>query len=102
VALHVVDWEGGDPPLLAIHGSTMSGCALTALCEQLAPRVRVVGFSMGGAIDDQLRAAPHGEPFVARRSDHTKLVRDPEAELVEAILGFARRCRAGAGAAQAR
>jgi pimeloyl-ACP methyl ester carboxylesterase len=274
VTLHVVDWEGGDPPLLAIHGSTMSGYALTALCEQLAPRVRVVapdlrghgfsdkppsdygveqhardllglvgrlrldrpvvvGFSMGGAIatamaadapvgglvlldgvvgdrafaenaaaltvppfrqglsdrfggfteyaersrgrrnalsseaervlermghyelvptgdgtlrrrairraleetrlslaaydslaelarvtcpvlvvhaalpwrdgvpylpahaiDDQLRAAPHAEHFVARRSDHAMLVRDPEAELVEAILGFAQRCRA--------
>jgi pimeloyl-ACP methyl ester carboxylesterase/DNA-binding SARP family transcriptional activator len=274
VTLHVVDWEGGDPPLLAIHGSTMSGYALTALCEQLAPRVRVVapdlrghgfsdkppsdygverhaqdllelmsrmgldrpvvvGFSMGGAIatamavdapvgglvlldgvvgnsafaenaaartvsmlqadvsarfgglaeylarlhkrripfsseaervvermghyelvptgdgtlrrrairraleetwlslaardslaelarvacpvlvvhaalpfrdatpylpahaiDDQLRAAPHAEHFVARRSDHAMLVRDPEAELVEAILDFAHRCRA--------
>jgi pimeloyl-ACP methyl ester carboxylesterase/DNA-binding SARP family transcriptional activator len=274
VTLHVVDWEGGDPPLLAIHGSTMSGYALTALCEQLAPRVRVVapdlrghgfsdkppsdygveqhardllelvrgmgldrpvvvGFSMGGAIatamaaaapvgglvlldgvvgnsaftenaaartvspflerlsdrfgglteyvarlhrrhiplsseaervvermghyelapagdgtlrrrairraleetwlslaardtladlarvacpvlvvhaalpfrdgtpylpahaiGDQLRAVPHVGHFVARRSDHTMLVRDPEPELVEAILDFAHRCRA--------
>jgi pimeloyl-ACP methyl ester carboxylesterase len=45
------------------------------------------------AIDDQLRAAPHAEHFVARRSTHPMLVRDPEAGLVEAILGFAHRCR---------
>jgi hypothetical protein len=48
------------------------------------------------AIEDQLRAAPHAERFVARRSTHPVLVRNPEPEMVDAIADFARRCAAAA------
>ena len=42
------------------------------------------------AIDEQLRAAPHARRFVARRSNHPMLVRDPEPDLVQAIKDFVR------------
>src|SRR5262249_38749023 len=45
---HVVDWPGGEPAILGIHGSTMSAYALTALAEQLAPDVRFVAADLRG------------------------------------------------------
>ena len=42
-------------------------------------------------VEAQLRAAPRAQLFVARRSTHGTLVVDPEPDLIEAIMVFARR-----------
>ncbi|HEY7519913.1 MAG TPA: alpha/beta fold hydrolase [Methylomirabilota bacterium] len=49
-------------------------------------------------VEAQLRAAPHAELFVAEHSDHATLVRDPAPSMVAALLAFASRCAAAAGA----
>lgn len=48
LTLHSVDWPGGEPPILAIHGSTMSAYTFTALAERLAPDVRFVAVDLRG------------------------------------------------------
>lgn len=48
VTLHIVDWPGGDPAILGIHGSGNSAYALTALAERLAPTHRFVGVDLRG------------------------------------------------------
>jgi DNA-binding SARP family transcriptional activator len=41
ITIHVVDWPGGDPPIVAIHGSTGHASSYTAMGEQLKTSVRV-------------------------------------------------------------
>ncbi|MGH9194644.1 MAG: alpha/beta hydrolase, partial [Acidimicrobiia bacterium] len=41
----------------------------------------------------QLRAASGAQLYVAIRSDHASLIRDPEPEMVDAVLTFLQRCR---------
>jgi pimeloyl-ACP methyl ester carboxylesterase len=41
----------------------------------------------------QMRVVPHAELFLARHSQHSTLVRDPEPEMIETIQRFVRRCR---------
>ena len=50
-------------------------------------------------VQAQLRAAPGAQLFVAARSNHAGLIRDPEPEMVDEILQFLQRCRVlwGAG-----
>ena len=48
LTLHVVDWPGGEPAILAIHGSSMSAYTFTALAERLAPDVRFVAVDLRG------------------------------------------------------
>lgn len=48
VTLHIVDWMGGEPTVLAIHGSAGMAHTLGALAERLAPMVRVVGVDLRG------------------------------------------------------
>ena len=48
LTLHVVDWPGMEPAIVAIHGSTMSAYTFTALAEQLAPRARFVAVDLRG------------------------------------------------------
>ena len=43
-------------------------------------------------VEAQLRAAPGAQLFVARRSTHGTIVRDPEPDMIEAIMVFVRRC----------
>jgi len=43
-----VDWMGGDPTVLAIHGSAGMAHTLGALAQRLAPTVRVVGVDLRG------------------------------------------------------
>ena len=50
-------------------------------------------------VEAQLRVAPQAELFVAEHFDHGTLVRDPAPSMVAAILAFASRCAAVAGAA---
>ncbi|MGH7392750.1 MAG: alpha/beta fold hydrolase [Candidatus Rokuibacteriota bacterium] len=48
VTLHVVDWAGGEPTLLAIHGSAGMAHNFEALARRLTPRFRVVGVDLRG------------------------------------------------------
>ena len=48
LTLHIVDWPGEEPAILAIHGSTMSAYTFTALAERLAPDVRFVAVDLRG------------------------------------------------------
>ena len=48
LTLHIVDWPGAEPPILAIHGSTMSAYTFTALAERLTPDVRFVAVDLRG------------------------------------------------------
>ena len=46
--MHVVDWPGEEPPILAIHGSAGHAYGLTALGERLAPDVRFLALDLRG------------------------------------------------------
>ena len=48
VTLHVVDWPGGEPTILAIHGSIGSAYTFAALAERIAPEYRFVGVDLRG------------------------------------------------------
>ncbi len=48
LTLHIVDWPGAEPPILAIHGSTMSAYTFTALAERLSPDIRFVAVDLRG------------------------------------------------------
>jgi pimeloyl-ACP methyl ester carboxylesterase/DNA-binding SARP family transcriptional activator len=48
VTLHIVEWAGGEPTILAIHGSAGMAHNFEALARQLAPTFRVVGVDLRG------------------------------------------------------
>jgi pimeloyl-ACP methyl ester carboxylesterase len=48
ITMHVVEWPGHEPPVLAIHGSAGHAYGLTALGERLAPDVRFVAIDLRG------------------------------------------------------
>ena len=48
VTIHVVSWPGSGRPVLAIHGSGMSGYAMTRLAERLLPELCVVAPDLRG------------------------------------------------------
>jgi pimeloyl-ACP methyl ester carboxylesterase/DNA-binding SARP family transcriptional activator len=48
LTLHIVDWPGAEPAILAIHGSTMSAYSFTALAERLSPDIRFVAVDLRG------------------------------------------------------
>ena len=48
ITMHVVDWPGEEPSILAIHGSAGHAYGLTALGERLAPDVRFVAVDLRG------------------------------------------------------
>lgn len=48
VTIHVVEWTGDEPAILAIHGSAGSAYGLAALGERLAPGIRFVAFDLRG------------------------------------------------------
>jgi pimeloyl-ACP methyl ester carboxylesterase/DNA-binding SARP family transcriptional activator len=48
VTLHVVDWAGGDPTLVVIHGSAGMAHNFEALARVLTPRFRVIGVDLRG------------------------------------------------------
>jgi pimeloyl-ACP methyl ester carboxylesterase/DNA-binding SARP family transcriptional activator len=48
VTLHVVDWHGDEPTILAIHGSAQMGHSFGALAERLAPVHHVVALDLRG------------------------------------------------------
>lgn len=48
VTIHVVRWPGRGRPVLAIHGSAMSGYAMTTLAERLQPELCLVAPDLRG------------------------------------------------------
>ena len=48
VTLHTVDWAGGEPTVLGIHGSAGMAHTFGALAERLAATVRFVGVDLRG------------------------------------------------------
>jgi pimeloyl-ACP methyl ester carboxylesterase len=48
LTLHVLEWSGNEPTIVAIHGSTMSAYTYTCLAEQLAPDIRFVAVDLRG------------------------------------------------------
>ena len=48
VTLHTVDWSGGEPTVLGIHGSAGMAHTFGALAERLAPTIRFVGVDLRG------------------------------------------------------
>src|SRR5262249_33945344 len=48
VTLHIVDWPGAEPPVLALHGSAQIAHSFGALAERLAPAHRFVGIDLRG------------------------------------------------------
>jgi pimeloyl-ACP methyl ester carboxylesterase/DNA-binding SARP family transcriptional activator len=90
--------------------SIVAADSLGALARLRCPVLvaQALGLWLGGRpyftdeiVAAQLRAAPHAELFVARHSDHTTLIRDPEPGLIAAIRRFVAG-RAGAPATMPR
>ena len=48
VTVHIVDWPGDEPAVVAIHGTGGSAYSVTALAEQLAPRHRFIALDLRG------------------------------------------------------
>jgi pimeloyl-ACP methyl ester carboxylesterase/DNA-binding SARP family transcriptional activator len=48
ITIHVVDWPGGDPPIVAIHGSTGHAYSYTAMGERLDSAVRLIAVDLRG------------------------------------------------------
>jgi pimeloyl-ACP methyl ester carboxylesterase/DNA-binding SARP family transcriptional activator len=48
ITMHVVDWPGGDPPIVAIHGSTGHAYSYTALGERLDSHARLIAVDLRG------------------------------------------------------
>jgi pimeloyl-ACP methyl ester carboxylesterase len=87
--------------LEAEWASIIEADSLAALARVACPILVVQALQpwMGGRpyftdaiVEAQLRAAPRAQLFVARHSTHNTIVRDPEPDMIEAIMGFVRRC----------
>ena len=48
VTLHVVEWPGGEPAILALHGSAQMAHSFGALAAQLTPTNRFIGVDLRG------------------------------------------------------
>jgi DNA-binding SARP family transcriptional activator/pimeloyl-ACP methyl ester carboxylesterase len=67
ITLHVVEWPGPEPAVLAIHGSGGSGHSLTALAERLSGVARFLAPDLrGNGFSDK---PPHGNTFAQHVAD---------------------------------
>jgi pimeloyl-ACP methyl ester carboxylesterase/DNA-binding SARP family transcriptional activator len=48
LTIHIVDWPGGDPPIVAIHGSTGHAYTYTAMGERLDSHARLIAVDLRG------------------------------------------------------
>ena len=46
--MHIVDWPGADPPIVAIHGSTGHAYSYTAMSERLDSHARFIAVDLRG------------------------------------------------------
>ena len=60
VTIHVVEWPGDEPTILAVHGSAGSAYSLAALGERLAPDIRFIAFDLRGHGFSDKPAAGYG------------------------------------------
>ena len=44
--MHIVDWPGADPPIVAIHGSTGHAYSYTAMSERLDSHARFIAVDL--------------------------------------------------------
>ena len=85
LTLHVVDWPGGEPAILAVHGSTMHAYTFTALAERLAPDVRFVAVDLRGhGFSDR----PPGGYTIEQHVDDLRELIDALALRRPVLLGF--------------
>lgn len=49
LTLHVIEWPGGEPAVLAIHGSGMTAYSMTALGERISPDFKFVAADLKGS-----------------------------------------------------
>lgn len=72
ITMHVVEWPGGGPSIVAIHGSAGNAYSLTALGERLAPAVRFVAVDLRGhGFSDK---PPHDYSLQTHVSDLRQLI----------------------------
>ena len=72
VTIHVVDWPGAEPAILAIHGSAGNAHMFIALAERLAPGHRLVALDLRGhGFSDK---PPSGYDLVDHVEDIVQLV----------------------------
>jgi pimeloyl-ACP methyl ester carboxylesterase/DNA-binding SARP family transcriptional activator len=73
VTLHIVDWAGGEPTILAIHGSAGMAHNFGALAERLARRFRLLGVDLRGhGFSDK---PPTGYDLLRHVEDVSQLIR---------------------------
>ena len=49
LTVHVVEWPGGEPSIIGLHGSGRSAYSLTMLAERISPEFRFIGMDMRGS-----------------------------------------------------
>jgi len=71
ITLHIVEWPGPEPAVLAIHGSGGSGHSLTALAQRLSSVARFLAPDLrGNGFSDK---PPHGNTFAQHVADVVEL-----------------------------
>ena len=85
ITMHVVDWMGAQPTIVAVHGSAGSAYSFTALAERLSPAVRFVAMDLRGhGLSDK---PPSGYDLASHVEDLLDLL-DAMEVARPAILGF--------------
>jgi len=66
VRIHYVEWEGGEPTLLLVHGLTANARSFDLWADTLAPRYRLIAPDLRGRGDSDKPEGPYGIEVHAR------------------------------------
>lgn len=66
IRLHYVEWEGGEPALLMVHGLSANARSFDRWAETLAPRYRLIAPDLRGRGDSDKPERPYGIEVHAR------------------------------------
>lgn len=66
IRLHYVEWEGGEPTLLMVHGLSANARTCDRWAESLAPRYRLIAPDLRGRGDSDKPEGPYGIEVHAR------------------------------------
>lgn len=66
IRLHYVEWEGGEPELLMVHGLSANARGFDRWAETLAPRYRLIAPDLRGRGDSDKPEGPYGIEVHAR------------------------------------
>jgi len=66
VRLHYVEWKGGEPTLLLLHGLTANCRSFDLWAESLAPRYRLIAPDLRGRGDSDKPKGPYGAEVHAK------------------------------------